>query len=120
MLERIENLPEDTVGVTGHGELTAQDYKTVLIPAIEAALSDHNQINFLYELGPTFESFSAGAMLQDALVGLRHPLSWHKIAVVTSHDWIARLIRQASAVIPGEVRVFEWAEQKDALSWLAS
>lgn len=75
MLERIENLPEDTVGVSGHGELTAADYKTVLIPAIEAALSDHNQINFLYELGPTFESFSAGAMLQDALVGLRHPMS---------------------------------------------
>ena len=119
MLELIDNLPGDTVGVSAHGELTAEDYRNVLAPAIEGALSQHDKINVLYEIGPTFEHFSAGAMLQDALVGLRHPLSWHRIAIVTSHDWISSTVQQASALIPGEVKVFEWAEQKDALSWLA-
>ncbi|MGB2337852.1 MAG: STAS/SEC14 domain-containing protein [Alcanivorax sp.] len=92
----------------------------MLVPAIEGALSQHEHINVLYEMGPTFDAFSTGAMLQDALVGLRHPLSWKRIAVVTSHDWISNTVQQASALIPGEVKVFEWAEQKDALSWLAS
>ncbi|EKF73744.1 hypothetical protein A11A3_12298 [Alcanivorax hongdengensis A-11-3] len=119
MLERIDNLPDGTVGVSAHGTLTADDYRQVLVPAIEAALAKHDKINFLYEIGPTFESFSAGAMFQDALVGLRHPLSWHRIAVVTSHEWIERMMDQASALIPGQVKVFDWAEQKDALSWLA-
>lgn len=59
-------------------------------------------------------------MLQDALVGLRHPLSWHRIAVVTSRDWISNVAQQASALIPGEVKAFKWAEQKNALAWLAS
>ncbi|WP_231483448.1 MULTISPECIES: STAS/SEC14 domain-containing protein [Alcanivorax] len=74
---------------------------------MEGALSQHDKINLLYEIGPTFDSFSAGAMLQDALVGLRHPLSWHRIAVVTSHDWISNVAQQASALIPGEVKAFK-------------
>ncbi|WP_307188438.1 STAS/SEC14 domain-containing protein [Alcanivorax sp. NBRC 102028] len=99
--------PGDTAGVSAHGELTAEDYRKVLAPAIEGALSQHDKINLLYEIGPTFDSFSAGAMLQDALVGLRHPLSWHRIAVVTSHDWISNVAQQASALIPGEVKAFK-------------
>ncbi len=53
MLELIDNLPGDTVGVSAHGELTAEDYRKVLAPAIEGALSQHDKINVLYWPAPS-------------------------------------------------------------------
>lgn len=37
MLTLIPDLPASVVGVEAHGKVTAEDYREVLIPAVEAA-----------------------------------------------------------------------------------
>ena len=37
MLELIEDLPDGVVGLTAIGEVTAEDYETVAMPAIDRA-----------------------------------------------------------------------------------
>jgi hypothetical protein len=47
MIEVIQGLPENVVGVEGVGEVSAEDYKSVLIPAAEerlrATVRDHRR-----------------------------------------------------------------------------
>jgi len=88
MLEIIEGLPDNAVGFTAKGNVTAEDYETVLIPAVEEKLKKHEKVRLLYHLGEEFERFEAGAMWDDAKVGLGHITDWEKIAIVTDVNWI--------------------------------
>lgn len=51
MIELISGLPDEVVGFEGVGEVTSDDYKGTLIPAVEAALAAHGKIRLLYVLG---------------------------------------------------------------------
>ena len=47
MIEVIPDLPEGVVGVEAVGEVTADDYRNVLIPAAEAVLEQHGKARLL-------------------------------------------------------------------------
>jgi hypothetical protein len=57
----IAGMPAGTIGLEAVGKVTDDDYSTVLLPAIEAAL-ERNDVRLLYVLGEDFESYSPGAM----------------------------------------------------------
>ena len=118
MIELIAGLPEGVVGVEAKGEVTAEDYERVLIPAVEEALEAHEKIGFLYVLGPQFDDISAGAMWDDAKVGIGHPFSWERIAVVTDHDTYRRLFKGVGFLMPAEVKVFAVADLDEAKAWV--
>ena len=83
MLERIPDLPDSVVGIRASGEVTGDDYKNVLIPAVVAALQGGHKVRLLYVLGEDVKGFTAGAAWQDTKVGLGHYSSWEKVAVVS-------------------------------------
>jgi hypothetical protein len=83
MLERIPDLPDTVLGFKASGELTSDDYRDVLVPAVEAALQGQEKLRLLYVLGDEVTGFSAGAAWQDTKVGMGHITKWEKIAVVT-------------------------------------
>lgn len=62
MLELIEGLPENALGFSAKGNVSAKDYETVLIPAVEEKLKHHDKVRLLYHLGDEFEKFEVGAM----------------------------------------------------------
>ena len=70
MIELLEGLPDNVVGVEGVGEVAADDYKSVLVPAAEAALKRHERVRLLYVLGDRFDRVSAGAAWEDTKLGL--------------------------------------------------
>ena len=39
MIERIPNLPDNVLGFTATGIVTASDYESVIVPAVEAMFS---------------------------------------------------------------------------------
>lgn len=119
MLTSIENLPDGVVGFSAEGTVTDDDYKTVLIPAIEAALKAGGKIRFLYVLGPDFKNYAAGAMWDDSLLGARHYFDFEKIACVTDHEVFAAMIKGFGFLMPAEVRVFPVGELEAAKAWLA-
>ena len=48
MVERISNLPENVLGFAAKGTVTAKDYESVIIPAVEEQFSRHDKVRFLY------------------------------------------------------------------------
>jgi SpoIIAA-like len=120
MVELIPGLPDNVLGMEAKGEVTGDDYEQVVMPAIERQLEANGKARVLYVLGPEFSGYSAAAMWDDAKVGMTHPFSWERIAVVTDHDSYRRLVKGFGFLIPGEVRVFGVAELEDAKAWISA
>ena len=120
MIERISDLPDNVVGLVAKGELTGDDYKNVLIPAVDEALTNHDKIRLLYVLGGDWDGMSASAMWDDTKVGFAHVTRWEKIAVVTDHDWLRHSVDIFGYLIPGEVKAFGESEEASARSWVTS
>jgi len=120
MIERIEGLPDNVIGVRVNGELTRKDYESVIIPAIEEGLKRTPKLRMLVQFAPDFTGFEAGALVADAKVGLRHPFSWEKVALVTDVDWMRRATNLFGFLTPGEVKVFSNSELDQAKEWVAA
>jgi hypothetical protein len=119
MIERLPDLPERTVGFVASGNVTADDYDTVVIPAIETALATHGSVRILYQLGPAFTGFTSGAMWDDMKLGMSHLKAWDRIAIVTDLDWVASAMAIFRFVMPCPVRVFSNAEFTEAARWVS-
>ena len=120
MLSRLEGLPDNVLAVTATGEVTGDDYESVLIPAIDAMLAEHDKIRILYQLGPDFAGFSGAAFWDDARVGMAHIGKWEKIALVTDHEWMGHAARAFGFLMPGEVRAFANSQLAEAQEWVAA
>jgi hypothetical protein len=120
MLRKIAKLPASVVAFKARGTVSAEDYESQLVPAVEAALKRHKKIRFLYHLGPAFSSFSFGALWDDARVGFGHLGAWERIAVVTDVEWIRLALHTFSFVMPGRIRVFPNRQLAAAKRWIVS
>lgn len=120
MLEPIPDLADNIVGFSAKGRVSAEDYETILMPAIEAQVKTHGKVRLLYQLGPEFESYTPGAMWDDARLGFAHWSAWEKVAVVSDLEWIRTAIRFFAFVLPGEVKVFPNEEFAAAKEWVQS
>jgi len=119
MVEQIPNLPDNVLGFTAKGTVTADDYESVIIPAVEALFSRRDKVRFLYHLGEGFSGFEAAAMWDDTKLGFRHLRGWERMAVVTDVEWLKAAIRIFGLAMPGEVRVFANRELAEATRWIA-
>ena len=119
MIERISGLPDNVVGFVASGELSGDDYKRVLIPAIDQAMEGHNKLRLLYVLGSDFDGMSVGAMWDDTRVGFSHITRWEKIAVVSDKDWVRHSVDIFGYLMPGEVKAFTTAQESEAREWVA-
>ena len=68
-------------------------------------------------LDERFTGYSAGGALQDAVLGLAHPRSYERIAVVSDSERIHRLVTLAGWSIPGELQLFPNREREQAEAW---
>ncbi|MEA3277234.1 MAG: STAS/SEC14 domain-containing protein [Pseudomonadota bacterium] len=112
--------PDQVIEVTASGEVTAEDYESVLIPAVEDRLRRHEKIRILYHLTKDFSGFSAGALWDDTKVGLGHLRAWERIALVTDVDWIGNSAKVFGFLMPSEVRVFPTERLDEARDWIVS
>jgi len=119
MVERIPNLPENVLGFSAKGTLTASDYENVIIPAVQEHLSRDGKVRFLYHLGEEFTGFEAAAMWDDAKLGLRNLKGWERMALVSDVEWIRAAVKVFGIVIPGHVRVFHNRDLEDATRWVS-
>ncbi|MCA9779772.1 MAG: STAS/SEC14 domain-containing protein [Candidatus Eremiobacteraeota bacterium] len=120
MLEILEGLDPDTVGIKAIGNVTADDYKTVLEPAVEEVVASGHQVRLVYVLGPEFENFELGAMHEDSRIGLAHLTDFERVAFITSHNWFQKAMAINTWMIPCPVRVFPMELKTEALKWAQS
>lgn len=118
MLRIIDQLPDEILGIEASGQVTADDYRLVLVPAVEERLRQFDRLRLLYILGPEFENFSGGAAWQDAMLGMKHFTAFERIAFVTDKEWLQSIVHAFGFVMPGEVENFDYDELAEARAWI--
>jgi len=100
------------------GQVSREDYETILIPAIEAALTAQDQLRILVVMGEGFEGFDLGAAWADIQMGLTHWRGFDRIAVVAAAGWIKTGVRIMAPLMPCPVQLFAPPEADEARRWL--
>jgi hypothetical protein len=119
MIDKIPGLPDGILGFSAKGTVTAGDYESVIVPAVEAQFARQKQVRFLYYLGPEFTGFEVAAMWDDTKLGLKHFNGWEKMAVVSDVAWVRVAIEAFGLALPGRVRVFRDSELAEAKRWVS-
>lgn len=100
------------------GKVTSADYSDTLVPAIEAALAEHDAVRLLAIVQPEFKGYDLGAVWSDTKLGLGHWRGFDRIGVVADQGWVQTSIRLAAPILPCPVQVFELAELEEARRWI--
>jgi hypothetical protein len=123
MIERLEEMPEGTLGFEFSGEVSRRDYEEVLIPPLAEAFEREHPIRCLCELGPDFEGYEADAIWEDLKTGVRfgvgHAAAWKRMALVTDVEWVRHLTALFGWMAPGELKVFPLDGLEEAKTWVA-
>ena len=120
MLQFINDLPDDIVGIHAVGEVTKEDIDTALIPRLDDLVKRQGEINYLLVLETNAQNFTAGAWFEDVRVGLKHFTKWKKVAVVTdqkSVEWFTNNVFKL--LIPGKAQGFPLDKLEDAVRWIS-
>ncbi len=112
--------PENVAAFVCYGHVTKHDYATVLVPAIEKALKQHDKVRFYYKTAADFAGIDPSAAWKDTKVGIGHLLRWERFAVVTDVEWIKQTVKLFGFLIPGELKVFSTAEAAQARKWIVA
>ena len=116
MMQELTDLPAGVIGFEATGKLRAEDYRDVLLPAIERAASGDLRIVIVIS---DFDGLTGGALWQDLKMGIEHMRGWKRIALVTDIEWMIHMTSMFGWMTPGEVEHFALAERDAAIAWAA-
>ncbi|MFT6105070.1 MAG: hypothetical protein ACJA1E_001497 [Paracoccaceae bacterium] len=119
--EMIEEKPTargDILEFHASGDVTEKDYTNVVVPALERAFVDHDDVRLLVRIENNPGDYSLGAMMADARIGLKHWRGFDRIAVVSEAQWLTMSIRAFSIFMPCPVMLFSLAQEDEARRWL--
>ena len=118
MIKELSGLPAGVIGFEASGKLGAEDYRDVILPALERAAAA-GDVRFVVVI-PEFHGMSGGALWQDLKVGVEHLRAWKRIALVTDIEWMSHMTALFGWMTPGEVRHFPLAQRDEAIAWAAA
>ncbi|WP_426485250.1 STAS/SEC14 domain-containing protein [Flavobacterium sp. 2] len=115
---QIVEAPSNVAAFRALGEVTAEDYRTILVPAVTKLAESINEINFLFLIDTELKNFTASAWMEDALLGLKQLGKWNRAAIVTDNQKAITFTNGFSYFVPGEFRGFKKDQFYDALHWV--
>ena len=116
--QRTERSAHGGHGFEATGKLRAEDYRDVVLPALERA-SAGGDVRFVVVI-PEFHGMSGGALWQDLKLGIEHLRAWKRVALVTDIEWMHLMTTLFGWMTPGEVRHFPLAQRDEAIDWAAT
>lgn len=119
MIKVLGGMPRGTLGLEAVGKVTEEDFRDVLVPALEAAL-ERGDTRLLYVFGDDFDSFSRQGLWWQTKTLAGHRKGWAKVAVVSDADWLEHGAKAFDWLMPGDLRVFDDDDVDEARAWLAS
>jgi hypothetical protein len=120
MIRLLDQMPDGVIGVEVTGKLSAEDYSTVLVPALAAATEGGRKIRIVIIFAGKFEGLEIEAVWQDLKTAVRDWNAWQRMALVTDHGWMRDGLRLFAWAVPGEVRTFPLGERDAAVAWAAA
>jgi len=115
MIEILEGLPDNVVGLVVKGRVTQKDCAEVLVPVIEKARDRHHRLRLYYEIRSRYP----GAAWEEISLGSEHAPAWERVAVVSDVAWIRHTVQAVRLLIPSEIRVFSTTQIPEGLAWIA-
>jgi hypothetical protein len=115
MIKELGDMPPGVIGFEATGTMRAEDYRDVVLPALERAAA-RGDVRFVVVI-PEFHGMSGGAVWQDLKVGVGHLRAWKRIALVTDIEWMSHLTTLSGLMSPGEIRHFPLAQRAEAIAW---
>jgi hypothetical protein len=123
VIAAIGDMPPGTLGFRFVGEVTGDDYRRVLEPALEDAVERGEQLRVLIHFDTAVGDLGPGALGEDLrtgwTMGVRHRAAWERTALVSDADWLRRAGAALAWLAPGELRVFASEAWDEARSWVA-
>jgi hypothetical protein len=116
MIQIVDGLPDNVVGIIAKGRVTNNDCDKILRPAMENTLKRHDKVRLYYEIGCRFP----GAAWENLRVGVEHIPQWERVAIVTDVGWVRHTVNALRFLIPGEVRVFTTNRAYEGCAWISA
>ena len=115
MIEILEGLPSNVLGIVARGRVTQHDCSDVLVPALDRAREWHHWLRLYYEIRSRYP----GAAWEEISLGIGQGPVWERVAVVSDVAWVKYTIQALRLLIPGEIRVFTTSQTPEGLAWIA-
>ena len=119
MLQRMSDMPADTIGFEAVGEVEDDDWEKVVGPLLRRQIAEGHKVRLLYLLGPEARNVERDAMTADSDFRARHATSFERVAVVSDEDWMRPALRALSFLLPGKAKGFPVRDLAAAKAWLA-
>jgi hypothetical protein len=116
MMKELTDMPAGVIGFEASGKLQAEDYRDVVLPALQRAAAS-GDVRFVIVMRD-FGGMTPGALWQDLKMGIEHLRAWKRIALVTDIEWMTHMTSLFGWMTPGEVKTFPLAEEPAALAWV--
>ena len=120
MIRLLGGMPVGVLGLEAIDDVEEEDYRNVVVPAVDAAIAEHGKVRLVYVLGPEFDDYEGEAVWEDLKLGVRNPASFERVAVVTDARWAGAALKVFSVLWPGQMRAFPLRELEDAKRWAAT
>jgi hypothetical protein len=117
MISELDGLPAGVIGFEASGKIAAEDYRDVILPALEQAAKT-GDVRFIIVMHD-FDGISGGAIWQDLKMGIEHLHAWKRIALVTDINWMSHLTDLFGWMTPGETKTFPVDQRDQAVRWVS-
>jgi hypothetical protein len=104
---QMSGLPDGVHGLDARGTVNAGDYAAVFEPLIDQLRENGRRLRLLYQFGPSFTRFTAGALWADSRLGAHYLPLMDGCALVTDIEWIKAPGRSIAAWLPCPMRIYD-------------
>lgn len=119
MITVIPDTPDNVAAFHAQGDITKDDFENLVFPQVKAKVAIFDELNYLLYLDTDLSNFSAGAWLQDMLLGLKNLTKWNRCAIVTDKTGVQDFTDAVGVLMPGEFKSYPKEDLANALYWCA-
>jgi hypothetical protein len=114
----IETIAPGVLKVVAPEKLTANDFAE-LAPKVDSIIKQGGKVRLLIDASSLEGWEDIAALEKHAAFVKAHQQKVERIAVIARHEWQHWLVGAVKVFLHPQIRVFESAEVKDALRWIA-
>jgi hypothetical protein len=118
MIAELKNIPDNIAGFRASGEVTAEDFKNIVLPVVNDVINRTGKLNYIMVIETPLRNFTIGAWWQDALLGLKKSAHWERVAILAESEEIKKFTDAFSYISPGEFKGFAIDELAKAVAWI--
>lgn len=116
----MQNAPLNVAAFNATGNISAEDFERTVVPHVKAVIEAYGELNYLLYLNTDLKNFTAGAWLQDALLGIKNLSKWNRAAIVTDKEAVQNFTEIFGKIMPGEFKSFDKNELDAAIKWAST